>query len=331
MKNSVRSIPAKFFAALLFIIPFSMNAQFSVSSTNETCHNSGNGTVRIINQQSNPFMINLSGDNNYTYRSVVIAADTTITGLAAGNYSLNLVYAVESSNAASASNSTSDSLSSNTVQAGSTGNDSTYSNAIPANTPTNDSSITITITTPDAVIADFNPSTTVADGSAPVFFSNASSGADSYTWNFGDGNTASSLDASHSFNATGNYTVTLTATNTNGCTSSHTDVVSVTPPSAPSNYFMSRENLAGDGPGMARMSHTNFNTSATPGSILINNTGDVDGDYSVTVMNMNGQIFATQQTNNSNITLSVDGGQIYLVYITSPDGTTTSEKIYVSK
>jgi PKD repeat protein len=301
-----------------------MNAQFSVSSTNETCHNSGNGTISVHNTSGTAYSLSLSsGNSNSQY--TVYTTDTTITGLQADNFNLRIDAILIASN-----NVMNDSL---IATANSSATNTTIDSS--ASAPQTNSATfldtNITITTPDAVIADFNPSTTVADGSAPVFFSNASSGADSYTWNFGDGNTASSLDASHSFNAVGNYTVTLTATNTNGCTSSHTDVVSVTPPSAPSNYFMSRENLAGDGPGMARMSHTNFNTSATPGSILINNTGDVDGDYSVTVMNMNGQIFATQQTNNSNITLSVDGGQIYLVYITSPDGTTTSEKIYVSK
>jgi hypothetical protein len=94
---------------------------------------------------------------------------------------------------------------------------------------------------------------------------------------------------------------------------------------------MGRQNYSATGTGMARMSHTNFNTSATPGAIHINNTGDLDGDYKVSVMNMNGQLIATQQTSNANVSLAVDGGQIYIVYITCPDGTTTSEKIFVNR
>lgn len=48
-----------------------------------------------------------------------------------------------------------------------------------------------------------------------VDFTNASSQADSYTWDFGDGNTSNSVNPSHVYDVEGVYTVTLTSQN--GC------------------------------------------------------------------------------------------------------------------
>jgi len=51
-----------------------------------------------------------------------------------------------------------------------------------------------------------------------VTFTNASTGAiSSYNWNFGDGNSSSQTDASNTYQATGVFTVTLTASNAAGC------------------------------------------------------------------------------------------------------------------
>jgi PKD repeat protein len=46
-----------------------------------------------------------------------------------------------------------------------------------------------------------------------VTFTNNSTGADSYLWDFGDGNTSTDSDPTHTYAAEGDYTVTLTATN----------------------------------------------------------------------------------------------------------------------
>ncbi len=48
-------------------------------------------------------------------------------------------------------------------------------------------------------------------------FTNATTGASSYLWLFGDGNTSTAVNPSHSYSAFGNYTVRLAATGTNGC------------------------------------------------------------------------------------------------------------------
>lgn len=55
-----------------------------------------------------------------------------------------------------------------------------------------------------------------------VTFNNASTGADRYLWDFGDGTTSEEANPEHQYAGDGTYTVTLTATNTVG----HTDVTS---------------------------------------------------------------------------------------------------------
>ncbi len=60
----------------------------------------------------------------------------------------------------------------------------------------------------------------VCEGAATVF-SNSSTGAASYSWNFGDSSAASTaVNPSHTYAAAGTYTVTLTATSAAGCTNS---------------------------------------------------------------------------------------------------------------
>ena len=48
-------------------------------------------------------------------------------------------------------------------------------------------------------------------------FTNQTSGAQSYRWDFGDGGNASSANPTHTFAAAGIYTVSLTAVSNNGC------------------------------------------------------------------------------------------------------------------
>lgn len=61
------------------------------------------------------------------------------------------------------------------------------------------------------------PVTTACKPPLTVNFNNSTSGAVSYEWNFGDGNTSTQRNPVHTYTAMGSYTVTLTATNANGC------------------------------------------------------------------------------------------------------------------
>jgi PKD repeat protein len=82
----------------------------------------------------------------------------------------------------------------------------TYSNGTCSATATQ------TITVNPAPVASFNYS---ANGST-VVFSNASVNATSYSWDFGDGQTTTATNPSHTYGANGSYDITLIASS-NGC------------------------------------------------------------------------------------------------------------------
>ena len=81
----------------------------------------------------------------------------------------------------------------------------------------------------DVPSSDFTA--TLANGST-VTFSNNSDNADSYLWDFGDGNTSTDMEPVHSYATPGSYTVSLTAINNCGSVSSTQTVTAVAPPSA---------------------------------------------------------------------------------------------------
>ena len=63
-----------------------------------------------------------------------------------------------------------------------------------------------------------------------ISFSNASEKAVAYTWNFGDGESSTDARPTHRYFSSGDYVVTLTATNEKGKSKSTTQIVTVTPP-----------------------------------------------------------------------------------------------------
>ncbi len=77
---------------------------------------------------------------------------------------------------------------------------------------------------PGSAVADFTANKTVVDlgVSGEVTFLNNSTGASTYLWNFGDGNTSTAANPVHSFTAPGTYLVTLEAKATGGCTDGDT-------------------------------------------------------------------------------------------------------------
>lgn len=84
-------------------------------------------------------------------------------------------------------------------------------------------------------IADATPpsasfSATETDDYLTYTFSNTSSSATEYVWDFGDGNTSTDLDGENTYAAEGTYTVTLTVSDALGVTSTYTDTIVVAAP-----------------------------------------------------------------------------------------------------
>jgi hypothetical protein len=66
---------------------------------------------------------------------------------------------------------------------------------------------------PAQVTAQASASVTVAEPGQEIQFTASAQNADTYNWNFGDGNTSADMNPVHLYNAPGTYQVTLTASN----------------------------------------------------------------------------------------------------------------------
>lgn len=77
---------------------------------------------------------------------------------------------------------------------------------------------TVTVTVASAIGAGFAPDTTQGQAPLSVEFSNSTSSAASYLWDFGDGNSSTDANPSHTYTQAGSYTVVMIATNSLGCT-----------------------------------------------------------------------------------------------------------------
>lgn len=78
----------------------------------------------------------------------------------------------------------------------------------------------VTITVFDYAVADFSWTPSIIYVGDDVTFTNMSTNATGYLWDFGDGNTSTDVHPVHSYSAAGTYTVCLTATNAGGCNDS---------------------------------------------------------------------------------------------------------------
>jgi PKD repeat protein len=109
----------------------------------------------------------------------------------------------------------------------------TATNSCGSDTETKTDYITVTCTAP---AADFVGSPTSGDAPLTVSFTDQSTGATSWDWDFGDGGTSTAQNPSHQYTAAGTYTVSLTATNSCGSdTETKTDYITVT---EPAQYYM---------------------------------------------------------------------------------------------
>lgn len=83
-------------------------------------------------------------------------------------------------------------------------------------------STTLTITVYDVPLVKFTGDSIGCKGASFHYYDSStlySSGSGTYLWNFGDGNTSTSKNPTYTYNLTGTYTITLSVTNSVGCSS----------------------------------------------------------------------------------------------------------------
>ena len=91
-------------------------------------------------------------------------------------------------------------------------------------------SIIRTIQVSDTIHTSFSANTANVCNTGGVQFTNSSTNATSYVWNFGDGQTSTDVSPTHAYASSGTYNVSLIATNSNMCNSPDTFNLSITVP-----------------------------------------------------------------------------------------------------
>ena len=78
------------------------------------------------------------------------------------------------------------------------------------------------------IVASFAASVTLAEVNEEINFSATTTNVATYHWDFGDGNTATTKNATHFYRAEGSYSINLTVINSTGCKSNTTQTVNIT-------------------------------------------------------------------------------------------------------
>ncbi len=87
--------------------------------------------------------------------------------------------------------------------------------------------VTVEVNGEGTVNAAFSVGTDSIDINEAIEFTNLSTMGESYLWNFGDGTTSTEVSPTHSYTNFGTYSVVLTVTSSDGCTSAITQEITV--------------------------------------------------------------------------------------------------------
>lgn len=180
----------------------------------------------------------------------------------------------------------------------------TVSNAGNYSVTVTDASLSCQATSsPVAVVVNPNPVSNFSTSTggelvskAPITFTNQSTGAVSYLWDFGDSQTSTATSPAHTYTKGDNYTVTLTTYSDKGCPNVSTKSVSIITGLAESN------------------SSVEFNTYPNPFTsnlyLKIDNSGK--GPVSVRLVNTLGQAVyeAESEAGKTEVTLEIPGQQL---------------------
>ncbi len=184
--------------------------------------------------------------------------------------------------------------------------------------------LTLRVMPPSIPIAAF--SALPISGNAPLkiaFTDNSSRSPTSWNWDFGDGNTSTQQNPTHTYYAAGNYTVTLTVSNANGTDSTKSAInVKNIPPTGPYAYITNPAN------GTVSLIDTVTNNVIATVNVGINPLG-VAVSYDkkrVFVTNVYSDTVSVIDTATNTVIATVNGFNEPWGVAISPDG----ERVYVA-
>lgn len=145
-----------------------------------------------------------------------------------------------------------------------------------------------------------------------IFDASASSDSDgtvdSYSWDFGDGNSATGATPSHTFSTGGTFDVTLTVTDNQGATGNDTQSVTVVDPNGPVTGGFTETDLA---PSAGEILNYTIDVPANATLLEVETSGGT-GNVDLTIN------FGSAPTRNDNDCLQVGAGNNHTCSITDP-------------
>lgn len=175
----------------------------------------------------------------------------------------------------------------------------TYTASLTVTNAAGSSSTTMNVIVNPVATAGF----TSSQNGLSVNFTNTSTNATSYSWQFGDGQTSTEQNPSHTYLNDGNYTVILTATNDCGPVTSTQNLVIATPPTA----VFSASQTSGCGP------------------FTVNFTNQSSANSSSFAWTFPGGNPASSIEQNPSVTYSTPGVYLASLTVTNSAGSSTSE------
>lgn len=195
----------------------------------------------------------------------------------------------------------------------------------------------ITLGSPAVLIADFASDFNFIDQGDSVNFTDYSTGAFSYHWDFGDGNSCfTNGSTSHTFANAGLFSVALTIYDTNGCSASTSDLIdvdSVMMTAANNNFnFSSNHSFSMGDPVNENNDLTVTHISETQNHCYFSNDRivlqlDPTEVVRVTITSANGAVIATGTQTDNRAEYAVPAYGMYVVTTEHSNGTVTATTI----
>ena len=193
------------------------------------------------------------------------------------------------------------------------GQTSTSSNTSTTYTTAGNYTVWLTVTSPQGCVDSISQTITVYDlptasaattdtlGCTPhtVQFSNNSLNATSYLWNFGNGATSTAATPSYTYTTGGNYTVTLIATNSNGCKDTFVFPYVIQALQSPLASF-SPSSISGCTPLTVNFTNTSTNTNGASYNWIFGNGSSSPIENPSTIYTDSGYYAVQLQVMNSN-------------------------------
>jgi PKD repeat protein len=134
------------------------------------------------------------------------------------------------------------------------------------------------------VIASFSSQDNVSLSMAQIQFANTSVNASSYTWNLGDGTSSTSFSPVHQYSSAGTYQISLTASDSMGCSATATGTVTVHPDISTGIASNSAD--------------SQLNVFQSEGNLKLQLSNDQMSDVIINVFNYTGQIIYSYSNRN---------------------------------